>query len=300
MINDEYRMNIKTMTNRMVEAASRKSEAGRLVAGILAAGLATGCTYTAANRVKVNEALVEESRALTTAVVESLQSQPETNRDPYTVVAQAFAKQDQRVEGFPAKPFDVPALLAGMGVTSNIPPLAGPPGVEAAQEEVAARFEKQEALLSKRAAAEGKLIERGVVAEVERNKRITRWTKFGVWGTTLIGGAVALFVFCPIALPICGRLLAWIVGKVPSLASGLGVVSVKAFDAVLRGVENAKNQQAKTISPVAPTVPVANVLPSGDSRRGQENWVDKLHNQLSREMDAAHKALVRARKTKLA
>ena len=76
-------------------------------------------------------------------------------------------------------------------------------------------------------------------------------------------------------------------------------MSVKAFDAVLRGVENAKNQHAKT-SPAAPTVPVANVLPIGDSRRGQETWIDKLHNQLSREMDAAHKALVRARKTKIA
>jgi hypothetical protein len=306
MINEEYMMNMKTMKIGMVNGASKKNEAGKLVAAILAAGLASGCTYTAAKRATVSEALADESRALTTAVVESLQSQPETNRDPYTVVALAFAKQDQRVEGLPEKPFDVPALLAGMGVTSNIPPLAGPPGVEAAHEEVAARFEKQEALLSKRAAAEARLIERGVVAEAERNKRISRWTKFGVWGTTLIGGAVALFVFCPIALPICGRLLAWLVGKIPSLASGLGVVSVKAFDAVLRGVENAKNQHAKRelgdprSLRVAPTVPVANTLPSGDSRRGQETWVDKLHNQLSREMDAAHKALVRARKIKLA
>src|SRR5689334_15431319 len=139
MINEEYMMNMETMKDRKVNAALKKNEAGKLVATILAAGLATGCTYTAAKRTKVNAALAEESRALTTGVVESLQSQPETNRDPYTVVALAFAKQDQRVEGLPAKPFDVPALLAGMGVTSNIPPLAGPPGVEAAQEEVAAR-----------------------------------------------------------------------------------------------------------------------------------------------------------------
>jgi len=264
----------------------------------------TGCTHTAAKRTKVNEALAEESRALTTAVVDSLQSQPATNRDVYTTTALTFAKQDQRVEGLPLKPFDVPALLAGLGATNDLPPLGGPPAIEAAREEVAARFEKQEELISKRAAAEAKLIDRGVEAEATRNARIRRWTKFGIFGTTLIGGAVALFVCCPIALPICGRLLAWIVGKFPSLASAFGVVSVKAFDAVLRGVEKAKeakNASANlSTSPVAPTVPVANTLSSGDSRRGQENWIDKLHNHLSREMDAAHKALVRARKTTFA
>ena len=138
-------------------------------------------------------------------------------------------------------------------------------------------------------------------AQRARNQRITRWTKFGVWGTTLIGGAVALFVFCPIALPICGRLLAWLVGKIPSLASAFGVVSVKAFDSVLRGIEKAKEAKNNPgNSPVAPTVPVANTFSTGDSRRGQENWIHQLHNHLSREMDAAHKALVRARKTKLA
>jgi hypothetical protein len=287
---------------------------------------AAGCTHTAAKRAKVNDVLAEESRALTTAVVDTLQSQPATNRDAYAVTALAFAKQDQRVEGLPLKPFDVPALLAGMGLTNNLPPLAGPPAietVEAAREEVATRFEKQDELIAQRAATEAKLIDRGEKAEAARNARITRWTKFGVFGTTLIGGMIALFVFCPIALPICGRLLAWLVGKIPSLASGLGVVSVKAFDAVLRGVEKAKEQRAKpevraglagdpgtarlspgspSLSQAAPTVPVANTLSSGDSRRGQEkeNWIDQLHNHLSREMDAAHKALVRARKTKFA
>jgi hypothetical protein len=122
----------------------------------------------------------------------------------------------------------------------------------------------------------------------------------------LIGGAVALFAFCPIALPICGRFLAWLVTKIPSLSSGLGVVSVNAFDAILRGIEKAKEEKRlskiSATSQVAPTVPVANTLlkTSGDSRRGPENWIEQLHNHLSREMDAAHKALVRARKTKLA
>lgn len=297
MKNDNRKLNTVKMA-----IGEGNANTSKVVAMLVGVGLAaTGCTHFAAKRNKFDAVLVEESRALTTAVVDSLQSQPETNRDPYTVTALAFAKQDQRVEGLPEKPFNVPALLAGMGVTSNIPPMAGPPAIEAAREEVAARFEKQEELISKRAAAEAKLIERGIVAEAIRNQRITRWSKFGLLGTTLIGGAIALFIAFPIALPICGRLLAWLVGKIPSLASAFGVVSVKAFDAVLRGIEKAK--EPKTNSPAASTVPVANTLlqASGDSRRGQTiSWIDQLHNHLSREMDAAHKALVRARKTQLA
>lgn len=115
-----------------------------VVAVLVGASLtATGCTHVAAKRNAINAALAEESRALTTAVVDSLQNQPATNRDAYTLTALAFAKQDQRVEGLPLKPFDVPALLAGLGITNTLPPLAGPPAIEAAREEVAARFEKQ-------------------------------------------------------------------------------------------------------------------------------------------------------------
>jgi len=317
MINDEYRLNVISRAkgnSRNVAALGVGNKAAAMLMGLGIAAAVTGCTHTAAKRAKVNHALAEESRALTTAVVDTLQSQPAANRDAYAVTALAFAKQDQRVEGLPLKPFDVPALLAGMGLTNSILPLGGPPGVEAiaaAREEVAARFEKQEELISKRAATEAKLIDRGEKAEAARNERIARWTKFGAFGTTLIGGMIALFVFCPVALPICGHLLAWIVGKVPSMASGLGVVSVKAFDSVLRGIEKAKDAKnaappsgassTLTTSQAAPTVPIANtLLKSGDSRRGQENWIDQLHNHLSREMDAAHKALVRSRKTKLA
>lgn len=289
-------------TKSLKLGSAKRSEVKRVVALLVGVSIAaTGCTHFAAKRNKVNEALAEESRALTTAVVDSLQTQPASERDAYTVTALAFAKQNQLVEGLPSKPFDVPALLAGMGLTNNLPPLSGPPAVEAAREEVVERFEKQNKLVAKRTEVETALIDRGVQFEAARNQRITRWTKFGVWGTTLIGGAVGLFVLCPIALPICGRLLAWIVGKIPSLASAFGVVSVKAFDAVLRGIEKAK--EPKTNSPAAPTVPVANTLlnTSGDSRRGQTtSWIEQLHNHLSREMDAAHKALVRARKTQLA
>src|SRR4051794_19618952 len=121
MINDQRELN-------MMRAArgSGRGEATKVVAMLVGVSVAaTGCTHFAAKRNKVNEALAEESRALTTAVVDSWQSQPASERDAYTVTALAFAKQDQRVEGLPLKPFDVPALLAGMGVTNNLPPLSG-------------------------------------------------------------------------------------------------------------------------------------------------------------------------------
>src|SRR5438094_410616 len=144
MKHDEYVMNIETIKTRKASAAFARSEVGTVAAMVLGATIAaTGCSHTAAKHNKASEALTEESRALTTAVVDSLQSQPATNRDVYTTTALAFAKQDQRVEGLPLKPFDVPALLAGLGVTNDLPPLGGPPAIAAAREEVAARFEKQ-------------------------------------------------------------------------------------------------------------------------------------------------------------
>lgn len=253
----------------------------------------TGCTHVAAQRSRMMSTLNEESKALTTAVVETLQAQPETNRDVYTSTALEFAKQDQRVEGLPLQPFDVPALLSVAGGATNTLVRVSKEQVEEAREAVVERFQKQNDLLARRAKAEAALIDLGVQAEAARNERITRWTKFSVGGLTLLGGAIALCVFFPIAIPIGGRFLGWLVTKIPALASATSVVSVKAFDAIVRAIEKAKQEP----SPGASTVSVAN---SGDSRRGPaEDWLGKLHTQLSREMDAAHKALVRARKTQL-
>jgi hypothetical protein len=260
----------------------------------------TGCTHIAKNRSKTIDRLTEESKALTTAVVESLESQPFEKRDVFTETALGFAKQDQRVEGLPLKPFDVPALFAGLGVNNTAFPLVPKTTPQAAREEVAERFATEDKLIAHRAKLESRLIDMGAQAEEARNKRISWWTRFSTWTIALVGGGIALVIFCPLAVPIIGRLLAWLVGKLPGLASSVGVVSVKAFDAVVRGIENAKASTAATAdkTSVAPTVPVANSMDAaGDSRRNKPaSWIDHLQNQLSREMDAAHKALVRSRK----
>src|SRR3954466_1997738 len=150
MINEEYMFKMMSRKNGNSGNVAGREVGNKVAAMLVGVGIAvtvTGCTHTAAKRTKVNDALAEESRALTTAGVDSLQSQPATNRDAFTVTALAFAKQDQRVEGLPLKPFDVPALLAGLGLTNHIPPLAGPPAIATAREEVAARFAKQDELL---------------------------------------------------------------------------------------------------------------------------------------------------------
>jgi len=275
-------------------------KATRVMAGAIAVvGATNGCTHHASRIQHNGERLREESRALTTAVVEALQSQPAPERDAYTLTALEFAKQDQRVEGLPLQPFDVPALLGGMGIT-NCPATAliAPAQFDEAREEVAERFEIQNKLLAALAKEESALVQMGAQAEASRNQRITRWTKFSLGTFTFLGGAIALFVFFPVAIPVAGRFLGWLVGKLPGLANACGVVSVKAFDAVVRAIEKTKQQS----SGAAPTVPVANAfIAPGDSRRGpSEDFVESLQTQLSREMDAAHKALVRARKTQLA
>lgn len=295
-------MKMKFKSRFVSESASEKLRRTAVVSVVLL----TGCTQMASKRNKTLRALDEESRALTTAVVDVLQSEPTEQRDVFSLTALAFAKQDQRVEGLPVKSFDVPGLMTDLGATNAVGSAglsAGERGLASAEpgaprREVLERFEEQDRLIGSLAKEEAKLIDLGVKAEAARNEKITRWTKLSLGTFTFFGGAIAVFVFFPVAISVAGRFLGWLVSKLPGLASACGVVSVKAFDAVVRAIEKTKQES----SPAAPTVPVANsLLTQGNSRRGPaEDFINKLQNQLSREMDAAHKALVRSRKTKLA
>jgi hypothetical protein len=69
-------------------------------------------------------------------------------------------------------------------------------------------------------------------------KRIWRWSL----STLGIGGIIALCIFCPAAIPILARIVAWIIGKIPALAGAIGVVSSKAFDAITVGVGQVRTQ----------------------------------------------------------
>src|SRR5687768_9307437 len=73
--------------------------------------LASGCTHVAKNHQRQNARLAEHSRALTTAVVETLHLQPHERRDEFTSTALELAQHDQRIEGIPLERISVEHLL---------------------------------------------------------------------------------------------------------------------------------------------------------------------------------------------
>jgi outer membrane murein-binding lipoprotein Lpp len=363
--------------------------ASRIIAAASAVTLLAGCTHTARHMEKVSAELREESKALTTAVVDTLEQQPTERRDVYSATALEFAKQDQRIEGLPVKPFDVRALLPietprdydAFGSTNNfqggdkkgaMPALSSmleragsilsrgtPPGAETrptavgrtpgveihptiqtpgagtgptkgrsaastvgrvsapgdARMEIAKRFARENKLIAQERKAESKLVQLGAVKETEDNARKVFWAKWISAITLPIGGMIALCVFFPVAIPFVGRFLGWIVAKIPGLAGWIGVVSTKAFDAIVKGIENTKRSHAEEgaaaheaggpskslgnqFSVAAPTVLRSPTdLTNEDSRRrSAAGFMSALELNLSRCMDEAHKRLVRVRR----
>ena len=249
--------------------------------------VAVGCTHLASQRSARKQVLDEESRALTTAVVDTLQAQPFPVRDGYTATALRFARQDQHIVGLPLQPFDVPALLAA--VTNASPSNSASRATLAAEASVTTRFAKQDAMLGEVARIDGRLMAQGALREEEQNARRKWWFKVLAAVALPLGGVIAIVVFFPVALPIVGRLLGAVVSRLPQLAGWLGLVSVRAFDSLVHGIDRWKQAN----SGGAPTVVGGN---TDASRRPDESTVESLHAALSREMDSADKALVRARR----
>lgn len=230
----------------------------------LALSLASGCTFAQKARAKISgkqtanaAAIAEESAALTTGVVDALALAP-TNAP--TALALELAKADQVLEGMPRQRIDIEGAIAGD---------------RKALDALTVRLETQGRLIEQKAALEAKLREReaalmemGAKYEAEKNKSIVR--RVWAWATATLGfgGIVALCILCPALIPLFARGAAYLVSLFPKLAGAVGVVSVKAFDAVSRGVENAKAQVPKEI----------------------------LETHLGRAMDTAHKELVKARR----
>lgn len=211
-------------------------------------------------RVFANDsALQEESRALTTGALDALQLAP-TN--PPTDLAKTFLKRDQQIEGLPAKRIDVEAILAGH--------------VEALRD-ITNRLEKIDTLLDERTKLKvendklrDQLVEMGKKYEEERNRTIFKriFASLGIAGT--LAALIAVMVLCPVAIPIIGNILGFVVGKLPQLAGVIGVVSTKAFDGVVKGVENFRSHNTEHVA--------------------------ALESKLSGAMDYSHKQLVKARK----
>jgi hypothetical protein len=239
------------------------------IAGVLV--LSSGCSFNAKTqqraqgRVYANsESIAEQSRTLTTAIVDTLSLAP-TNEP--TLLALEFAQRDQQLEGIPQERIDVAALLAHD---------------KAATKALADRYRVQADLLTQKSelekelhAKDAQLIELGKKYEAEKNRSIVKRVWRSLMATIGIGGIVALFIFVPgllpIVIPIAGRVLSWIVSMFPKLAGFVGVVGTKAFDAVVKGVHQGLSK-------------------AGDSS------ATVVKQELSKSMDQDHKALVAARK----
>lgn len=232
--------------------------------------LASGCYNTTPRLSKTSKkaaenaaALAEESRALTTGALDALGHAP-TN--PPTALAKTLLRQDQQIEGLPVHRIDVEAILAGQA---------------SALSALTNRMNRTEALLDDReklrdeiTQLNSRLVELGTKYEQEKNRGILRrvYLYLGFGGS--IAAILALCVFFPPAIAIFGQLLGFVVSKLPGLASWVGVVSVKAFDATVSGIEKAK------------------------AAIGNEGTA-ALEGSLSKSMDTDHKILVKIRKASI-
>lgn len=248
-------------------------------AAVLVASFGSGCTHVAATLHRANHRIEEHSRAYTTAVVEALQLQPTHQRDRFTTTALQLAQRDQRIEGIPLDSIPVADLIDSSPTNRD--------AHAAATMNLARRDEELRGLLAQKRRGEERLITFGEQFEQSRNEQRLHWFKRTSAFTLLVGALVAVFVLCPALLPVAGRVVAWCVGRFPAVAGSVGVVSVNAFDAVVKAIERTRRN-----IPSESTPRFGNQAPSGDDR-------DDLFLNLSREMDAAHKALVRKRKVAL-
>src|SRR5688572_25897542 len=246
---------------------------------------ASGCTHVAKHHQRQNARLAEHSRAFTTAVVDTLQLQPHEHRDEFTSIALELAQHDQRIEGIPLDPISVAHLLGADN--TNQSPAEAMSKQNAARTDLDRRLAEIQQLRTRLRASEEQLIAFGERFEHARNAQRTHLFQRGLAVALSIGTIVVLIVFVPASIPLIGRILAFCVMKFPALAGTAGVVSVKAFDAVVKAVEHvrsARSNSSQFVNQVDQDAPVE----SGE-----------LEYHLSREMDASHKALVRQRKAAL-
>jgi len=213
----------------------------KTIISILILATLCGCILTkpatskqAANTVaieKVEEKLVEESKALTTGALDALSFAP-TNKP--TDLAKKFLQRDQQIEGMPAERIDVAGILA-----TN----------KAAIDALERRMELQQEWLQERVKLEvelhqanTKLLELGRLYEQEKAK--STWKRIWAWtmSTFGIGGLVALVIFCPAVLPVFGAIASFLISKIPALTNLLGLVGKSAFDAAVKGVGNTRKR----------------------------------------------------------
>ncbi len=212
----------------------------------LTVALMAGCSFQGKKATKQTAVLTKNDSALrvrvqenVTGIVDSLAVAP-TNAA--TNLARDLATDTQQIVGLPDKRLPVADILAGL---------------KPALDDLKQRFDQTQALIAERTEMKAKmdettarLVDMGKQLEAERNKSIVKRIWHWSIGTLGLAGTIAICVFCPAVIPFLIQAVGWLVGKIPQLASVFGVVSKKAFDAVVTGVETARDHVA-TADPAA-------------------------------------------------
>lgn len=266
----------------------KRKGAGRIVriaAVITMLLLTSGCTWhgkklehAADKAAKHREKMAEVSRALTTGVVDALSVAP-APQDPAVELAKRLATVDQEIEGLPIERLPVVEAMSNeqraMSGAAEGSENREMEMIEAQLARVAGMRKEAARLDAAVEARQEHLVAMGVTFEQERNARIWKRWKWGSAFVLFLGALAALFVFVPVALPLAGRFLGWLVAKIPSMAGAVGVVGADAFDAVVRGVGRARAEMK-------------------NEERGAA-----LDRSLKEETDVSHKALIDARRSAL-
>lgn len=246
----------------------------RVLIAIILLLVSTGCnsyTFKSSRLAKAEGQLAEVQRQVTekqkqyaTATVDALTAPGAPTTNANVIVATEYAKGTQTLVGMPMDRLEVTATIAQVQAkleqvaesTTNLQAEVGlvwgaltngPAG--AARKDIAeasALLQKVEALEVKVQQAEDALVSKAAYEEKQGVKRF--WQKTGFWSKIVIvlGGVIALCVFVPAVIPVLGSMVGWVIGKIPSLISFLGVVGKNTFDAVVEGVGNAKKAVKET------------------------------------------------------
>jgi len=195
-----------------------------------------------ATQVALSQEETEKSRQLTTAVVDVLGDEPVFIATPRSKLALEFAQQDQLIEGMPLKPIPVKSYIE-LAISDNESDIEKLNNKINDLEESIAKFRKEK--LDNKTdldAQKEELIKLGMLYEEENKKKA--WEKVWSWakGTFGITGLIIIAVLCPAIIPIFAQMLGAIVKLIPSLASLFGVAATSTVDAVVKGVQNTRQQ----------------------------------------------------------
>ena len=241
--------------------------------------LCSGCTYfrgqleaVVAKKTKIDSDIGNESKVMVTGALDALHTLPSATNPPVKL-AKTLLTHSQQLTGLPEMKdrLDIQAIL-----TNSL-----------AVKDLEKRLKNQEKLIADRDelqakldAVQGRLVEMGTKYEQERNKSIVKRIWHWVIGTFGLAGTIAFIVFCPaVAIPLLGRLLAWLVSVIPSVAGLVGVVSNKVLDTTIKGISNFKTSLDK---------------------KGLPEIKDMLKTELRMAQDSGHMATIDSRRTALA